>query len=168
MKNLIIYSSLTGNTKKVAEACHSISSDNWEIKDINESIDVLAYNKIVVATWIDKGTADLKSLKLIKEIQNKKVGFIITLGAYADSNHAKDCITNVSKAFEEGNNQIISHFICQGAVDPKLINWMKSLPADHPHAPNPERIKRWEIASLHPNKEDFENAQIWFNEIINY
>lgn len=167
MKNLLVYSTLTGNTKKVVEACYSNLGEEWELLDINNDINLEKYEKIVLGTWIDKGTADKKSLDLIKKIEKKKVGFIITLGAYPDSDHAKKCVENINKLFQEKNNEVLSYFICQGAVDPKLIEWMKNLPTEHPHSPNPERIKRWEDASKHPDESDLKNAKEWFENFIN-
>lgn len=166
MKNLLVYSSLTGNTKKVAEVCYSLCDSSWEIRDIKEEFDVEIYSKIVLGCWIDKGTADKKSLELIEKIKNKDIAYFVTLGAYPDSDHAKESLEKIKIEFEKEGNRVHSSFICQGAVDPKLINWMKNLPNDHPHAPNPDRIKRWEIASQHPNQEDFENARNWFKEIL--
>lgn len=168
MKKLIAYSTLTGNTKKVAEACFGICDEKWEIKDINEEINLDNYEHVVLGFWVDKGTADKKSLEFIEKIQNKKVSLFGTLGAYPDSDHSRESMENVKKVVSTNNNQVNGTFMCQGAVDPKLINWMKSLPAEHPHSPNPERIKRWEIASQHPNEEDFNNVQNWFKTIINW
>lgn len=166
MKNAIIYSSLTGNTKKIGEACFSICDSSWEFLDINTPINLDDYDKISVGCWIDKGTADKKSLELISKLKKKNVSFFVTLGAYPDSNHAIESLERIRIELEKGENKIHSSFICQGAVDEKLITWMKKLPSDHPHSPNPDRIKRWEIASQHPNEEDFKNAKEWFKEFI--
>ena len=166
MKNLLVYSSLTGNTKKVGEACHSICDSSWEIRDIKEEIDLSQYDKIALGCWIDKGTADAKSLEFIKNLNNKDVAFFVTLGAYPDSAHAFESLERIKVEFEKNSNRVHSHFICQGAVDPKLIDWMKKLPSDHAHAPNADRVKRWDDAAQHPNNDDFENAKNWFKEFI--
>lgn len=164
MKTLIAYSSKTGNTKKVGEAVLK-AFPNGEIRDISE-VDHLDYELIVVGTWIDKSTADTKALKFIETIKDKKTAFFYTLGAYPDSAHATDCTTNIKNLFEANNNEIIGHFHCQGAIDPKLIGWMSSLPAEHPHSPNPDRIKRWEDAKNHPNEQDFKMAEEAFKNIL--
>lgn len=165
MKILIAYSTLTGNTKKVCEAA-SKAFLNVEVKDISEVIS-LEYDLIVVGTWIDKGTADTKALKFIETIKNKKTAFIFTLGAYPDSQHAMDCIERITKLFTDNGNEVMGHYHCQGAVDPKLIEMMKTkFGPEHPHGPNPERIKRWEDASKHPDENDLENAYNYFRKLI--
>lgn len=164
MKTLIAYSSLTGNTKKVAIAASKAFSE-VEVKDISE-VTSLDYDLIIVGTWIDKGTADEKAKKFIEEIKEKKVAFIFTLGAYPDSKHAMDCIDNIKQLFEKNNNEILGHYHCQGAIDPKLIERMKKMfSPEHPHGPNPERIKRWSDASTHPDQKDLDNAFKYFKAL---
>lgn len=164
MKTLIAYSSKTGNTKKVGEAVAK-AFDDVTIKDISQ-IDHLDYDLIVIGTWIDKGTADTKALKFIETIKGKKTAYFFTLGAYPDSQHAMDCITAIEKLFTDNNNELIGSYHCQGAIDPKLISWMSELPAEHPHSPNPERLKRWEDAANHPDQDDFNAAEKTFKEIL--
>lgn len=164
MKTLIAYSSKTGNTRKVGEAVLK-AFPQGEIKDISEVDDIHNYDLVVVGTWIDKGTADTKALKFIETIEDKKVAYFFTLGAYPSSKHAEDCIGAIDKVFTEKGNEILGRFHCQGAIDPKLTAWMSTLPAEHPHSPNPERLKRWEDASKHPNEEDLQSAYRVFKEV---
>lgn len=165
MKTLVAYSTKTGNTKKVAEAINEVI-DGSEIKNIDD-INNLDYDLVIVGAWIDKGTANKEAIDFIEKLENKKVAFFFTLGAYPDSDHAKDCVKRIEELFIKNNNELIGHYLCQGAVDPKLIEFMKKqFPVDHPHGPNPERIKRWTDASTHPNLEDLENAKSKFKSII--
>ena len=165
MKTLIAYSTLTGNTKKVAEEVGKAfaNSEVCDIADVKE----LDYDLIVVGSWIDKGTADKKSIDFIKKINNKKVAFFFTLGAKADSDHAKKTCEVIKNLFLENNNEIVGQYYCQGAIDPKLIEQMrKTFPADHPHGVNPENEARWAAASTHPNEEDLKNAYDYFKNLF--
>ncbi len=163
MKTLITYSSKTGNTKKVGKAIFN-SIEGAEFKDISE-VTSLDYDVIVVGTWIDKGTADAKALKFIESLENKKTAFFYTLGAYPDSDHATNCTAAITELFTKNNNEVLGHYHCQGAIDPKLIEFFKSQ-AGSVHAPTPERVKRWEDASKHPNEEDFTAAKEAFKNIL--
>lgn len=165
MKTLIAYSTKTGNTKCVAEAINEVI-DNSQLRNIN-NVENLDYDLIIVGAWIDKGTANKEAIDFINKLENKKVAFFFTLGAYPDSDHAKDCIKNLENLLNKNNNEIIGHYLCQGAVDPKLIEFMREkFPANHPHGPNPDRIKRWNDASSHPNLEDLESAKLKFKSIL--
>lgn len=166
MKKIIIYSSKTGNTKKVAEACHKRAGKDWILKNTEDEFDIKDYSEIVLGFWVDKGSADERALNLIKKIEGKKVSLFGTLGAYPDSDHAKESMERVKTMVEENNNEVRGTFMCQGAIDPKLIEWMNSLPSEHPHYPNKERKKRWAEAEKHPNQKDFDNAGDWFEKTL--
>lgn len=158
MKILITYSSKTGNTKKVAEAIKSSLKDA-HLEPIENITNIDDYNLIIVGGWIDRATFDSKTLNFIKTISNKKVGYFFTLGACPTSDHAKDCVNNIKNLFLENNNTIVANYFCQGAIDPKLISWMSTLPEDHKMYPNKERKQRWEDAASHPDNNDLENSK---------
>ncbi|MEG0070214.1 MAG: flavodoxin family protein, partial [Cetobacterium sp.] len=96
MKSIILYSSNTGNTKKIAEVIHTTIPNSVlvNIKDNNE-VNLEDYDFIVVGGWIDRATLDTTSLTLVKNIKNKKIGYFFTLGASPDSEHAKNCVDNI-------------------------------------------------------------------------
>ncbi|MDR3259988.1 MAG: flavodoxin family protein [Fusobacteriaceae bacterium] len=165
MKVLITYSTLTGNTKKIANSVKD-AIQNADLLDISE-VNTLDYDLIIIGTWIDKGSADNKALNFIKTIKNKKTAFFFTLGAYANSEHSKNCNNKITEILKENNNEVIGSFHCQGAIDPKLIEQMKKMfPADHHHGANPESLKRWGDASTHPDVNDERNAKEYFENLI--
>jgi hypothetical protein len=93
----------------------------------------------------------------MQKITNSKVAIFATLGAYPDSDHAKQSLTAGAACLGE-NCEVINTFICQGAVDPKLLEWMSKLPAEHPHAPDEARRKRWKDATGKPDDNDLKSA----------
>ncbi len=141
MKTAIIYSSKTGNTKKIAEAIKISAGDNCNIFSVKEAPKENDFELIFFGAWVDKGMPDADALAYMKKIKNKKVALFMTLGAYPNSDHAKESIQKGIDSFGE-NCEIIGSFICQGAIDPKLLKWMEELPTDHPHAPDAARRKR--------------------------
>lgn len=165
MKSIVVVSSLTGNTLKVASAVAYGLDDNLEAVKVEENPDVSDYDLVVIGTWIDRGTADAKAQEFIKTIKNKKVAVFATLGAYPDSDHAKKCLDNISKLFDS-SNEVVGQFICQGAVSYKMIEHMKTMfPEGHPHAMNEDRRKRLEEAKKHPDEADLAAARQYFAEL---
>lgn len=158
MKTLITYSSKTGNTEKVAKAIQK-GIENSQCVKIAEIENLDNFDLIVLGGWIDKGSLNSEALELIEKLKNRKIAFFFTLGAYADSDHSKDCTNNILNLLKENGNEIIGSYCCQGAIDPKLIEFMSKLPQDHIMAPNPERIARWKAAESHPDEEDLVNAE---------
>ncbi len=165
MKGAVIYSSKTGNTRKVAQAIMEGLNDDFELKSVDENPDPGDYDFIFMGYWVDKGTADANAIEFMKRIVDKRVALFSTLGAYPDSDHARDSQKRGEACLGE-NCRVVDSFICQGAIDPELIEWMKTLPADHPHAPNEERINRWKSASSRPNEDDLENAREFGRRVL--
>lgn len=166
MKTLLTYSSKTNNTKKIADALHARMGDVTykRVEDLTEK-EADDYELIVVGGWIDKGVMNATVDTFIAGLNNKKVAFFFTLGAYPTSEHAYDCIRKIKAQLEANGNEVITHFHCQGAIDPALMEWMKKLPKGHGHAPNPDRDNRWKDAANHPNEEDIHAAQNFVSTI---
>lgn len=164
MKNIIIYSSKTGNTKKVAEAIYEVIP-SAEILSADE-VSHLEYETIIIGGWIDKGTFDNKALKILKEIKNKNVAYFFTLGASIESDHAEYCKKNIEEVIISNGNNLIGNFVSQGKIDPNLITGLLNLPEDHKMYPSKERMDRWEAAKEHPNNQDLERAKDIFYKIF--
>lgn len=124
------------------------------------------YEFVAVGFWVDKGTADSKAKEYLKTIRGKKVALFATLGYYPDSEHAANSLKNAA-AFMDESNQLIGSFICQGKVDPKLLEQFAKFPANHPHSLTPERLARHKEAATHPDENDLENARSAFVMIKN-
>lgn len=168
MKTLVAYSTLTGNTKMVGEKIFEIIKGEKEIVSLNniDSVNLAEYNPIIVGYWVDKGTADSRTRKFIKKLQGKDVAYFGTLGADPLSDHGKKVQERVEKLCSENNN-FLGGFLCRGKIDPKLVEKMGKFPLKLVHPLTPERLKRIEDAKPHPNAEDFQNAQKYFDELLN-
>ena len=157
MKALVVYSTLTGNTKKVAEAVAKAFPEGTECVRIQDAPAPDGYDVIALGFWVDKGHADDTAAEYMKKITGKKIFTFFTLGAYPDGEHAKKCAASAGPFYGEGNTDL-GIWWCQGAIDPKLIEMMKKMPAGGPHSPTPEALKRWDDASHHPDAADLEAA----------
>lgn len=164
MKILITYSSVTGNTKKVAKAIAEElkDCDFLDIKDVKN----LDYDIIIVGTWIRRTTADPKAMEFIDKIKGKKVAFFFTLGAYPNSEYADRCIKNITELFLKNNNILLGNFHCHGAVSPSVIARAMKRSQDDPHGSIEKRMERWKHASTHPDENDLSNAKKYFKEMV--
>jgi len=157
MKTAVIYSSKTGNTRKIAEAIRQGMPPGAELYAVENAPPADAFDLIVMGFWVDKGRPDPESADYMKTVKKKKVITFFTLGAYPDSPHAEDCLKTSASCYGAGCD-ILGSFRCQGAIDPKLIQWMEKLPGEHPHAPDEARRKRWADAATHPDQADLADA----------
>ncbi len=160
MKAAVVYSTLTGNTKKVAEAFCAGLGTGTELFDVKDAPDMAAYDLVVMGFWVDRGHPDQKSMDFMKKVTGKKVFSLFTLGAKPRTAHAFKCAYTSASYWGEGCEQIGS-WHCQGAIDPKLIEQMRRMPKvpGNPHAATPETEARWAAAASHPDAEDLEAAK---------
>ena len=171
MKKLVIFSTLTGNTEKIANAIFSVIEGEKKLLNVEDSdkINIEDYDKIIVGYWVDKGDADEKMKVFMSKIRNKTVSSFGTLGSKSDSEYAKKCMTIVRKFLESNGNKVEKEFICQGAISPQLIEKFRKMTKEgiltgH-HAVTPETEKRWAEAAKHPNETDIENAKKVFQNV---
>ncbi len=164
LRVLIVYSTRTGNTEFVARGVGDrLVADDSEVdaeivvSNVTEKPDPSGFDVVILAFWVDRGTADQETLSYLEAVSGTRIGLIGTLGAYPDSQHAKDVEERMREAVS-AENTVVGCFLCQGRIDPRLTEKFKSFPADHPHAMTPERAKRHQDASTHPDETDVQNA----------
>ncbi|SDP66466.1 flavodoxin family protein [Selenomonas ruminantium] len=163
MKILLVYSSKTGNTRKVAnaigEALHICPVP------VEENPDAAGFDLVIAGFWVDRGTADARMKAYLGGLVNQKVAIFATLGAEADSEHAAKCLENGAALLGEGC-EVVGRFICQGKVADEMVAMMKQMfPAGHPHAMTPERLARIERAASHPDEKDLAAARAYFSQL---
>ncbi len=164
MRIAVIYSSRTGNTRKVAKAIHESLPEGAELCRIDDAPDPSRFDLIFVGFWVDKGIANKDAQEFMRKLSGQHVALFGTLGAYPDSDHARQCLERVGALLSTCT--VVDTFICQGAIDPKLIEWMKTLPADDPHGPNEARRKLWHDAEAHPDEGDLASARRWAARVL--
>ena len=161
MKILVVYSSRTGNTRKVAETIFDILPEPKELFSVEDAPSPDLYDFIAVGFWVNRGMADEKAQEYMKRIKGKKVGVFATLGAYPNSSHARE-VLNRAREILDGND-VLGEFICQGKIDPYILDKM---PKDGAHTMTAERKVRIEEAKKHPNETDCRYAQNAFREML--
>lgn len=163
MKTLVVYSSKTGNTRMIAEAIHSVMPAGAAIHSVDAAPDPEGYDFIALGFWVDKGAPDSAMAKYMEKVKGASVGLFGTLGAWPDSDHARNTMQR-AVAQVEGNN-VLGTFICQGKVDPKLLAAMSKMKKKS-HPMTEERKARLEEAAKHPDEQDCANARAVFADIM--
>lgn len=165
MKSLIVYSSLTGNTKMVAEAIAKVLAP-CDIHPVEDNPSTVGYDLVAVGYWVDKGGPDAKAKKYLESITDSTVAIFATLGAEPNSPHALESLENGIKCLDNSNN-VVGKFICQGKIDPKVIEMMRKMFGGKEgfHAVDDKRQARHAAAASHPDEQDLANAQEVFTKI---
>lgn len=163
MKTLLVCSSKTGNTWKVAaeaERVFGVACVRVEDEPPADGCDL-----VVAGYWVDRGQPDAKMKAYLGALRGKRVALFATLGADPHSQHAQDALRAGREALGEGCT-CVDAFLCQGRVDPALVEPMaKMFSAGHPHAMTPERRARIAEAAKHPDEKDLSDARAFFMRV---
>ncbi|MBS4913622.1 MAG: flavodoxin family protein [Veillonella sp.] len=167
MKSIVIYSSRTGNTKQVAEAIHSVLPEGTPIVTVKEAPENLKdYDVVFMGFWADQGNANKEAQAVLKCIDAEKVALFATLGVPPMMPHAKETMVAATQLLPEGQTPV-GTFMCQGKVDPKVIEMMfKIFPDGHPHGRSAEREERHKQAASHPDANDLAKAKEFAKDVL--
>ena len=166
MRTLIVYSSLTGNTRQVAEAIAGALPGPVDLYPVHKAPAPLGYTLVLPGFWVNRAMADPRMLRYFPQIIGQQVAFFGTLAAWPDSPHALKVIENTKEALK--NNTLLGAFLCQGRLSPKRMAQYNDPARARPNHPmTPERMARLEEAQNHPDANDLANAAQYFLAIYN-
>ena len=146
----VIYSSVTGNTKKVAEAIAGAAeeADIYDVKNAPE--DLSGYEVALLGYWLRRGGPDPLMEQYLPKVHDIKVALFET--------HAIPPFPRA--AYKLGNaREIVATFGCRGKINPKLLERRRQAPPDDPHGGAKQAEKRFAEAASHPDDHDIEAAR---------
>ena len=146
MKYAVVYSSVTGNTEKLANAIKQKIGECYFGKPSDEALEA---DVLFVGFWAIGNScgADIKSF--IEKLTGKKVFLFATVG-YGNTKEYYDGILDSVKAMVPSSNTIIGAYACQGKVSEAIVTKIKEgMPEKY------ELIKDKLVESVnHPNQDD--------------
>ncbi|HCQ5682955.1 TPA: flavodoxin family protein [Clostridioides difficile] len=170
MKSLILYSSLTGNTKKIACSIYDAIQGKKEIKNISElvddSIDYENYDIVFLGYWVDKGICDKNSKQVLENIHNKKIALFGTMGASTKGSYGASIIEKIQSIIPK-DNEILGSFICQGKIAEGLkvkYKEMLKLSSDNEHIR--QQLNNHEESQSHPDEQEIYEANVFAKNMM--
>lgn len=161
---LLVYSSVTGNTRKLAEAIRAVMPP-WTVMRPIQDAPHARFDIVIAGFWVYRGGPDPRMARYMKEIRNSHAAFFGTLAAYPDSEHARGVIARAEKLLE-GNN-ILGSFLCQGKLSQRIFEQrMRGDAINSKHPMTQERKERLLQAMTHPDADDLLNAQNAFQDFL--
>lgn len=140
----VVYNSLTGNTKMLADTIKSVLPNNN-----NDDI-------VFVGFWTDKGNADSKTIEYLKLLRNKKIFLFGTCGFGGSEAYFDRILTNV-KGNIDSSNQIIGEYMCQGKMPSSVRERYLKMKESNNCPPNIDvLIDNFDKALSHPDEKDLE------------
>ena len=163
MKVQVIYSSLSGCTRRLAEGIfNGLNVADKTIHDLKDGEPALDGEVILLGYWVDKGGPNAQMKALMEKVEGKKVGVFCTLGFWADSTHAQGSLHNGVELLKE-KNIILGGYVCNGALSQQMIDAFRSRTSG-PHCANPASEARWALMKDHPTQCEIALAVERFNE----
>lgn len=156
MKIAIIYSSLTNNTKLLADAIYNKYQNDvvyfGRAKDYSNCDADLYF----LGSWTDKGDVSQEMINVLNKLFNKNIFIFGTCGFGGSKEYYESLFTRFKNHLDK-SNKIIGHFYCQGkmplSVKERYINLIKQNPLDKNLKVS---LKNFDKALNHPNKNDID------------
>jgi len=147
MKNLIVYSSKTGNTKKLAEALYEYIPGPKEIAPVSEAPDPEGYTFIAAGFRIENGAPDAAMQEYLKKIIEDCQLFLFCTHA---SRRGSEMVHNALKTARElpRHTRVVGEYECLGEVAEDVLEKAKQ------EQPVPDWVADAEAAKGHPDEED--------------
>ena len=165
MKIAVVYKSLTGNTKLVAEAIGEALKAEHDIC-VCEPAECKEADMYFVGTWIDKGSCTKEIAEFLATLENQKIALFATAG-FGGSKEYYDALAGRIKAQIPASNEILGQFFCQGkmpmSVRDRYVAMLKANPEDKNMEVN---VKNFDEALSHPDDADLVNAAEWAKKMI--
>ncbi len=151
MKSLVVYSSKSGNTKKLAEAVYNYLTGEKELCAVADAPDPSGYNFVAVGFWLLKGQPDPDSQAFLAKIEEGQDLYLFaTHGAAVGSPHAENAMKSAKSIAAKGH--VIATFSCPGQVTEKMME--KASKKD----PQPQWFADAPAAAGHPDETDVKNV----------
>ena len=155
----ILFSSMTGNTKELADAIREIlpeeTLDYFGLcKDADPQSEIL-----YIGFWTDKGTADEATTTLLKSLRNKKIFLFGTAGFGGSEEYYQKVLHNVREKIDP-SNQIVGEYMCQGKMPMAMRERYVKMKENPEHPANLDLlIQNFDRALSHPDSEDLERLK---------
>ena len=165
MEILVTYSSITGNTRRVAEAIHSVLPVGAVLTKALPRLELKKYDLVFLGFWVDKSAADSVSAELLKRLHGKKIALFATMGAYPDTPYSEKCMRNAA-ALLNADNELVGDFHCQGKISNELIEMSESFLSNCPRKMENKYASIHQETSSHPNQSDLLAAAIFAKNVM--
>lgn len=158
MRSAVIYSSLTGNTRSVAEAVLAEMPPGCAIYPISAAPDPAELDLLALGFWVSKSGPDPKMAAYMQRLQGKSVGLFGTMAGYPGSPYGEKVRANAEALL--AGNRALGTFLCMGRISQKrLEGYLDGTLTSKKHPMTAERKVRLLEAAQHPTSADFASAR---------
>ena len=153
----IIFSSVTGNTKLLANAIRdALPQENCDYFGISSNRENPTSELLFIGFWTDKGTADENTLNLLKTLRDKQIFLFGTAGFGGSEEYDQKILTSTKESIDPSNT-IVGEYMCQGKMPLSVKERYVKMIEEHGHKPNLDALlENFDSALSHPDANDLE------------
>lgn len=153
MKYLVVYTSKTGNTQKIAMKIFNClpgkSKDIQRLEELGQDEAEIYF----VGFWNDRGTCGSDIMDFLLTLHGKKVALFGTCGMAGNQEYFEQ-VSNRVAAFIPDDNEYLGSFLCLGKMPPQILEKYKMMQQKEDSSLIRMMITGYERAMLHPDEED--------------
>ena len=167
MKIAIVYDSVTGNTKLLADAIYE-ECEKFEVNVFKEYNDeILKADLIFVGSWTDKGSPSDKMKLVYEKIKNKKIFVFGTCGFGGSDEYYKRLFNNTLN-YIDSSNVVVDYYFCPGKLPVFIKNKYEKMLEENPDDKKIlNMIDNYNNVLNRPNLNDIEKLKEKVGKIIN-
>ena len=161
----ILFSSLTGNTKKLADAIHeTLPEEGCEYFGAIKT-PVPSSELLYIGFWTDKGNADNETLTLLSTLKNRRIFLFGTAGFGGSDAYFQKILGQVRQSIDPSNT-IIGEYMCQGKMPMSVRQRYENMKKQPLHLPNLDAmIENFDKALSHPDADDLQRARAFIQTL---
>lgn len=154
MTNAVVYSSVTGNTKLLAETIKNQISRESLLYFGPPQEEALKADRIYVGFWTDKGGCDRQTAQFLKTITTQEVYLFGTAGFGENAEYYERILKHTMKHIPKSAS-ILGTFMCQGKMPLTVRQRYEKMQKSPFKIHNVQgMIENFDRALEHPNRED--------------
>ena len=159
----VYYTSITGNTRKLADhvterlrrAGHEVELTDSSTRIRENDNGEKKPDVTILAFWCRRSGLDDISARILSHWKGRKIVGIGTIGGNVEGAYGERVRENVRETIEK-DNICLGISICQGAVDLKRIEKRRKLPVESRHYVSSEKYQRILKTQGHPDRADLD------------
>ena len=167
MEYMVVYSSKTRNTKKIAteifSALPGMSKDMQSMEEYRGKDAEIFF----IGFWVNRGTCDISVINMLSELHGKKVALFGTCGMGREAAYFK-AIEQKVNVWVPDDCEYLGTFLCQGKM-PMQVRENYEIPMEDPRQEvwRKKMLRNFDEALFHPNEEDLEQARRFVQQVLN-